>query len=227
MGDLGRWEENVWTWDLRWRRPLFVWEADLLIELLEVVSSPREGREDVWSWIHCPDGRYSVKSAYAYLSKILPVPGAPNGEILQAVSRVWKSWAPSKVVVFSWQLILDRIPTRLNLVRHGVPLPDGSLGCVFCDGPSESSVHLFLSCLSIVPVWYQVSRWLGWVFVPPLGLAQHFQAFVGLGWGKRVRLGLLLVWHAVVWTSRNDLNFDGGTLREEPVMDRAKLLAWK
>ena len=64
----------------------------------------------------------------------------------------------------------------------------------------------------------------------PLGLAQQFLSFTGLGGGKRVRLGLLFVWHAVIWTiktSRNDFIFSGGTLSEEPVVDRVKLLAWK
>ena len=132
------------------------------------------------------------------------------------------------MIVFSWQLLLDRIPSRLNLVKCGVPLPVGGLGCAFCDAPSESTVHLFLSCPSFLPVWYQVCRWLGWEFVIPLRLAQQFQAFIGLGRGKRVMLGLLLVWHAVIWTiwaSRNDLIFVGGLLREEPVVDRVKLLA--
>lgn len=43
-------------------------------------------------------------------------------------------------------------------------------------------------------------------------------------------LGLLLVCHVVIWTiwaSRNDLIFAGGLLREEPVVDRVKLLAWE
>jgi len=47
---------------------------------------------------------------------------------------------------------------------------------------------------------------------------------------RRVRLGLLLVWHAVIWTicaSWNDLIFVGGLLCEEPVVERVKLLAWK
>jgi len=115
------------------------------------------------------------------------------GKVLQAVSQVWKSRAPSKVVFFSWQLILDRIPTRLNLSHCGVPLPTRDLGCVFCDAPSESSVQLFLSCPSILPVWYQVSRWLGWEFVIPMDLAQLFLCFTSLGRGKRVMIGLLLV----------------------------------
>jgi len=190
----------------------------------------RVDKEDKWSWTLSPDGWYSVKSAYSSLLRGLPATGASEGDTLQAVSRIWKAWVPSKVVVFSWQLLLDRIPTRLNLIRRGVPLPNGGLGCAFCETPSESSVHLFLSCPSILPVWYQVATWLGWEFVIPLGLARQFQYFTGLGASKRVRLGLLLVCHAVIWiiwTSRNDLMFFGGAIGEEPVVDRAKLLTWK
>jgi len=184
----------------------------------------------VWSWTLSTDGRYSVKSAYSSLLKGLTISGIPQGEVLKAVSRVWKSWGPSKVIVFSWQLLLDRIPSRSNLLRRGVPLSVRGVRCVFCHVSLESATHMFLSCPSFFPVWYQVARWLGWVFVMPMGIAQHFQAFTGLGWGKRVRLGLLLVWHVVIWTiwvSRNDLIFVGGLLREEPVVDRVKLLAWK
>ena len=78
-------------------------------------------------------------------------------------------------------------------MRHGVPLPERDMGCVFCVAPSEFSVHLFLACPAIFPVRYQVSRWLGWEFVIPLGLPEQFQAFTGLGRGKRVRSGLVLV----------------------------------
>lgn len=231
VGDLGSWVGSVWVWDLKWRRPLFVWESDLLVEMLGVVTrNSHTNKDDRWVWAYSSDGRYSVKSAYGHLLSRLPGTDAPVGEALQAVSRVWKSGAPSKVVVFSWQLILDRIPTRLNLSHRGVPLPVGGLGCVFCAALTESSVHLFLSCPSILPVWYQVVRWLGWEFVIPIGLARQFLSFTGLGGGKRVRLGLLIVWHAVIWTiwtSRNDLIFSGGAHCEGPVVDRAKLLAWK
>jgi len=102
-----------------------------------VNRNSRVDRENRWSWTNSSDGRYSVKSAYALLSKSLLSSDAPNGEVLQAVSWVWKSRAPSKVVVFSWQLILYRIPTRLNLSHRGVPIPSGGLGCVLCDAQPE------------------------------------------------------------------------------------------
>jgi len=55
----------------------------------------------VWSWTNSLDGQYFVKLAYFNLIKGMPTTGNPEGEVLQAVSRVWKSWAPSKVIVFS------------------------------------------------------------------------------------------------------------------------------
>jgi len=80
--------------------------------------------------------------------KGLPASGIHAGVVLQAVSRVWTSWAPSKVVVFSWQLLLDRIPTRSNLIRWGVPLPTGwgGVGCV-------SLVLLAFGCLLFLLVY--------------------------------------------------------------------------
>jgi len=117
VGDLGAWVGTEWVWDLRWRRPQFVWETKLLSELLVVITRhSRFDSEDGWSWTLSPDGQYSMRSTYAHLLKGLSVLGAPEGVVLQAASRVWKSCVPSKVVVFSWQLILDRIPTRRNLL---------------------------------------------------------------------------------------------------------------
>jgi hypothetical protein len=58
---------------------------------------------------------------------------------------VWGSWAPTKVIVFSWQAFLGRLPTRENLLRRGVAC-DGAAGCVLCGGGRETEDHLFVSC---------------------------------------------------------------------------------
>lgn len=89
VGDLGHWEGGIWVWDLSWRRPLFVWEYDLLTDLLEVAKRhSRIVREDAWYWSISPDGRYSVKSAYSNLIKSLSTAGCPEGVVLQAVSSI-------------------------------------------------------------------------------------------------------------------------------------------
>ena len=58
---------------------------------------------------------------------------------------LWKSPALSKVVAFSWQLLLNRIPSKDNLLSRRI-LPPVSLGrCDFCDQVAETATHLFLN----------------------------------------------------------------------------------
>jgi len=77
VGDLGAWEGSVSVWDFRWRKPLFVWESDLLVDLLLMARRPTcLDKEDEWSWSLSPDGHFSVKSAYLALSKGLSPTGA-------------------------------------------------------------------------------------------------------------------------------------------------------
>jgi hypothetical protein len=96
---------------------------------------------------------------------------------------------------------------------------------------TEGSVdHLFVSCDQISLVWYRVSRWVGIEFVSPNSITQVFESFLGLGGGRRVRLGLILVWHAFVWTiwiSQNDIIFAGGSSSIDTLVDKVKLFSWK
>ncbi|GAU51958.1 hypothetical protein TSUD_417440 [Trifolium subterraneum] len=104
------------------------------------------------------------------------------------------------------------------------------ISCVFCGAVEESVDHLFVSCDWISPIWYRVSRWLGIEYVPPNSIMQVFESFFGLGVGSRVQLGLILVWHAVVWTiwtSRNDMIFVGKSSTVDDLMDMVKLSSWK
>ncbi|MCI60096.1 resistance-like protein, partial [Trifolium medium] len=51
-----------------------------------------------------------------------------------------------------------------------------------------------------------------------------------MGVGRRVRLGMVLMWHVIVWsiwTSRNDIIFAGGSSTIDNLMDRVKLSSWK
>jgi len=62
---------------------LFVWELDLLNELLVVVSRQTHVNwGDMWFWNLTPEGRYSVKLAYSFLLSRMPTLGSPEGAIL-------------------------------------------------------------------------------------------------------------------------------------------------
>lgn len=56
-----------WTW--HWRRPLFQWESDQLMELQQLVLNARLKWEglDRWAWMKDYSGSYSVRSTYKWL----------------------------------------------------------------------------------------------------------------------------------------------------------------
>ncbi|GAU25614.1 hypothetical protein TSUD_260480 [Trifolium subterraneum] len=150
---MGLREHGQWLWDFRWKRELSVFEFGLLQDLLLVVTQfPLSGMEGSWVWTLDPTGNYSVKSAYLAITS---VEAAPEQNSL--LTRVWKSWAPSKVIVFSWQLLQDRVPTRQNLLRRRVFREASMSFCALCGDFVESVDHLFITCDCISKFWYNIA----------------------------------------------------------------------
>jgi hypothetical protein len=229
--DMGNWAMGDWEWEFRWKTSLDLLDQDLLSDLIESLRQVNlSSTEDQWCWRHEIGGSFSVKSAYLVLEDKARLQRPLPGIDFLNLARVWDSWATSKVIVFSWQLLQDRIPTRQNLRRRQVLVGATDSSCVFCGAVEESVDHIFVSCDRISSVWYRVSRWLGVEYVSPNSIMQVFESFFGLGVGCRVRLGFILVWHAVVWTiltSRNDIIFAGGSSTIDNIVDRVKLSSWK
>ncbi|MCI08403.1 putative ribonuclease H protein, partial [Trifolium medium] len=145
-GDMRNWLDGEWHWDFRWRRDLSVWDIELLQSLLSVVVNPSLlGATSSWSWRHDSSGTFSVKSAYLMLTGVVP------NELDSLLARVWKSWATSKVIIFSWQLLQDRVLTRKNLLRCRVIRDPGDALYAFSggfDGSARSPAHyLYFSSL--------------------------------------------------------------------------------
>lgn len=138
-----------------------MWETILCNSLLEVIGNWRRvGGEDRWWWKSEETGSFMVSSTYKILENLL----IPREELCGTKERVfgsvWKSLASTKVVAFSWQLLLDRIPTKLNLARRRVLPLDDSVNCVFCNLRAEISSHIFLHCQFAFKVWSKVLGWL-------------------------------------------------------------------
>ncbi|MCI19770.1 hypothetical protein A2U01_0040930, partial [Trifolium medium] len=164
-------EDEVWSWNLVWRRRLFRWEEDSFNELVALLELVRLSHvEDRWRWSFDPNGCFSVKSAYESISKDLVVDPILSPYQAMIFARIWESAAPSKVIAFSWQLLHDRVPTKENLRVRGI-LPHESGGnCVWCPDVGESSSHLFIHCKVAMVVWYEIFKWLGVVIVMPQNL---------------------------------------------------------
>ena len=69
--EAGVWIGTVWQWCLRWRRPRFVWEYELEVEMMRQLSSIKLSREqkDVQVWGNDVGNGFSVNSAYDCLTK--------------------------------------------------------------------------------------------------------------------------------------------------------------
>jgi hypothetical protein len=93
---------------------------------------------------------------------------------METIAKVWGSWASTKVIVYSWQTLLARLPTRENLVRRGIVLEGPNVGCVLCGKGRETKDHLFASCPMIWVVWSKVHRWFGMTSVVPSTIGSLF-----------------------------------------------------
>ncbi|XP_076941406.1 uncharacterized protein LOC143610952 [Bidens hawaiensis] len=92
--------------------------------------------KDKWVWEADSGGIFSVTSVKSLLNR---------GRNLQKNNEMrWVSWVPIKVNVLMWRIEMERIPTRLALVRRNIRIQDTL--CPLCDAVTESAGHLFIDC---------------------------------------------------------------------------------
>lgn len=146
--EVGAWQGDTWVWKLGWRRQFFNWEEALVLELTNLLHPIILSRsiDDEWIWIVCDSDSFSSNSAYKLLqlkcSCSEPVLGVGNNFF----KYFWNCKAPTKILAFPWQVILDRLPTKSNLALRNVLQGEDNSSCCFCDDVLESAGHLFLSC---------------------------------------------------------------------------------
>ena len=82
---------------------------------------------------------YSVSETYRFLTD------TDDHVAAGLLNDMWHKLVPTKVSMFSWRLLQDRIPTKSNLVRRHVLQPIDNL-CVTGCGSSKTADHLFVGC---------------------------------------------------------------------------------
>ncbi|GJS62440.1 RNA-directed DNA polymerase, eukaryota [Tanacetum coccineum] len=156
--------------------------------------------EDRWVWDLNGEGVFRVKDVRNLLDEsFLPK---------DSTATRWVKSIPIKINVFAWKVYLDRLLTRLNLIRRGVQVP--SLSCPVCNAAYEDMSHLLFSCDLANDVVRLVCRWwnLTW---SPLGSYSEW-----LSWFNSIRLcsrikgmleGVFYVTWWCLWNFRNHLLF--------------------
>ena len=208
----------------RWRRRLWAWEEDMLEEcralLFDVLLVPNVSNKWVWR-PDIADG-YSVRCAYDLLLN------CDTSQMNKSLELVWHKQVLLKVMVFAWQLIRDRLPTKANLAMRGVISADDIL-CVSGCGHVETVEHLFLSCTVFASLWQQVHEWIGFVGVNSNNISDHLVQFTYMtGGGKAKRSFLQLIWLLctwVVWNERNNQLFNNSVTPVPRLLDKVKMLS--
>ncbi|MDV3153228.1 MAG: reverse transcriptase domain-containing protein, partial [Candidatus Phytoplasma australasiaticum] len=204
-----------WKWrrvlsspdELREREELEVW--------LNGVNM--NGCEDSWSWHFGSKRDFSVAEVKRWL----------YGSSGERFGFIWSKWVPLKCNIFMWRLVLDRLPTKMALVRRHIQVNNAT--CSWCDFDDETSEHLFTGCGISGGVWNGISRWCR---VPEIYVF-HVSDLVNLhetsgttGIKKEVFKGVIIIACWMLWRARNGKIFDNKVPKVVEILAEIKILSF-
>jgi hypothetical protein len=186
-----------------WRRRLFAWEEENVRECSLLLHNfvVHVNVTDTWRWTLDTIHGYSVREAYRFITTY------KDQADRSIVDNVWHKHISSKVSLFVWRLLRNRLLTRANLLRRNILHATGSLCVAGCE-VLETARHLFLLCGTSSILWSSVFTWLGLHSVLPFELRDHHTQFCYMaGLPRSTHSYLQSIWYAcvwVIWTDRND-----------------------
>nr|GEV12590.1 RNA-directed DNA polymerase, eukaryota [Tanacetum cinerariifolium] len=168
--------------------------------------------EDKWVWNLNGKGVFRVKDDRNLLDEsFLPK---------DSTATRWVKSIPIKIDVFAWKVYLDRLLTRLNLIRRGVHVP--SLSCPVCNAAYEDMSHLLLSCDLANDVVQLVCRWWNLTWLPRGSYSEWISWFNSIRLCSRVKWMLEWVFYVTwwcLWNFRNQLLFATQNPRKDVIFD--------
>ncbi|GKV51887.1 hypothetical protein SLEP1_g58506 [Rubroshorea leprosula] len=159
---------------------------------------------------------------YLLLMVNLVILASTPGYGMVTSSRIWNGNIPSKVCAFTWKLVQNRIPFKLNLSKRGMCNFQDGLTCVFCTTVVEDTNHLFLHCKTAFNLWSKCFRWWGVEHVMPGTCWDAFNQHKDLFSNTTVKIGWDIIWFAITWTiwlARNEVIFQNKHLDEVKLFD--------
>jgi hypothetical protein len=226
VSDRMRRNGDIIEWHWRWRENLTGTETGQLLELQNLLIEVHFefGRTDRWRWIPGSLGLFSVNSCYRVLLQSLNMVTL-DSNVMDAIQELWKNDVPTKVNIFGWRLLLDKISTRAALHHRGILRNPSELSCTFCFHQSEDSSHLFFFCPFAISVWEEIFKWLGQHIMPLQEGWNHFQSFGALVKTKKGHRVRHLIWLATtwcIWNLRNQVIFNGAAPNVLKIVDEIK-----
>lgn len=168
VGDSWHWNVSfgsIYSFGLEWLK------QDFLGWVEEVKLHPNT--DDKFVWRPDPTRVFTVKSCYNLLVDV--VPEEPVCDSLRRAFRdLWNLKIPSKILIFGWRVLLNRLPTKDHLFKKRIISSASDILCVLCLDEEESLDHLFLRCVVSKKIWRGIFVWFG---MDEVSFANYIDAF--------------------------------------------------
>jgi len=90
----------------------------------------------------------------------------------EGCGEVWDLNIHGSGKVFGWQVLMDRIPSRVNLARRGINIQCNL--CPLCMKEEETIQYLLMYCEVSQRVWDKCDRWVGLTSLRNNDIVNHF-----------------------------------------------------
>ncbi|XP_058733750.1 uncharacterized protein LOC131605409 [Vicia villosa] len=202
--------------------------AGLMRELENCV--PAAAVRDSTVWLPTAAAAFTVSSCYAALCK-MHIPYGPPGAFDMSYKSIWRVDVPLKIRAFGWKCFVNRIPSKVLLLKRGILSSNSNIACVFCGSYPESSVHLLLDCCEAELVWKEIAIWLGTNNCKANDFKESFSSWynscrkLNIKKGKAGGIWLAIIWS--LWLCRNEIIFKDGAWNVRDVVWGCKALLWR
>ncbi|XP_045791643.1 uncharacterized protein LOC123886361 [Trifolium pratense] len=225
---IGQRANRIWGW--QWRSTLNSEEQGELLYLQQLLLDVdvMQDKSDQWRWTPDNTGMFSVKSVYSLLQNGRTAREL-NTNVLTSLQGMWNNDIPSKVGVFGWRLLIEKLPTRAALAYRGILTNSHDLSCVFCFKELEDCKHLFFNCNLMQQVWKSIYQWVGCAYHHYEEGWKHFNFFGDIVKSKKGSKVKHLIWLATTWCTwrvRNNIIFRGTIFDRNQLVDQIKFISW-
>lgn len=189
------WRNGQWCPQFRCSLgPLEMAAWDQFANMLRTTSLTSE--PDTFRWKLEPSGQFTTSSLYRALH---------NGAAPFQAMDIWKAGVPTKVKIFLWQLVRDRLPIGVHVqARHG----PGDGRCPLC-GAVEEVDHIFFKCILAQFLWGCIRDATGCSWAPASFGAFHTLSSRMSGRSRRITWLVFAAMAWALWQIRNKALIEG------------------
>lgn len=182
-------------------------------ELQEVLLNvrPMGGQQlDEVIWTYDMNKVYIVRPCYGKFMQVQQS-DVVDIHLKNYLKFIWESSVPSKLKVFGWILVQDRLPTRKKLFKMGIIHDLEDLGYVFCLEQEEDLDHIMLHFPMVKTMWQKIQSWLEVEVPVEENFRSRFLKVVAVLSNKMSSNRAGVIWLIVcwcIWKQHNDIVFN-------------------